>query len=246
MIMLMFRSLYNNGTLSLDSGFYFMKLNKFQRFSVTSLRIVSLSFCVFGLLGCDNKTTQPVQEEVLNSESQGVSVSSANKNSSPTVDAKTLSDVASQVNVAIDSLGVEAIPDYAIDFVGRYYTEVSCQNGFAPCAKGTAMFVLTLSADGSVYRSLIQHGKVFNFKNKVPAANLSYRKDRWEIRPDRKELVVYRKEGIVLYYNIMDDMSLVMNVEKIRKQNDPQSVNENLRLPNVGYVLRKDIGNELP
>lgn len=195
--------------------------------------MVMFGLSVISITACNYEIEKPIKDNTTTHD-QGVSISDANVEPS----SKKLTEVAGHSNFPVDEKMVIApVADYAIDFVGRYYAKVNCNDGFAPCSAGTAEFVLTLLADGTVYRSIIQHGKVFTFKNEIQDAKATYRKDHWEVNPARTELIVHRKEGVDIYYDIQDNLHLVMNVEKTRRSNPAEKL---LKLPTVSYVLKKD------
>lgn len=215
-----------------------MKFNQVSFSVAHSIRVAMCGICIFSLTGCDQQVEKPLEDKKAHPSNNGIAVSNANVEPS----SKKLTEVAGRANFPADEQNHAVhLPDYALDFVGRYYTKVKCNDGFAPCSEGTAEFVLTLLADGTVYRSIVQHGKIFTFKNEIKDEKSIYRKDRWQVNPERTELVVYRKEGIDIYYDIKDNTQMVMNIEKTKRLNSKQGV---LQLPNISYVLKKDIETE--
>lgn len=199
--------------------------------------------------GCEKHSGKPISDaDLALIPKEGVPVSMANQEmTSESAAAKKLTDIAGQATMPLrDDSTVGPVPDYAKDFVGRYYTEVSCNDGFSPCNGGKAIFVLTLAQDGTLYRSILQHGKVFTFQNKVEAPNSTYTKDRWEMSPSLKELKVYRKEGLVLYYDVKDESTLVMNIAKTQQENQQELMEMHYKLPRISYQLTKDVRNTLP
>ena len=50
------------------------------------------------------------------------------------VSAKSLTQVAGQATLRAETeSNLAVVPDYAKDFIGRYYTEIDCDGNFAPC-----------------------------------------------------------------------------------------------------------------
>lgn len=221
-----------------------MKFEIDQQLKGYPCRFIILSVCIIALSGCDSQSNQRLKQmKDVESQHEGVSVSGANNIHSEKSESKKLLEAASKTNLPMPIPDhVAPVPDYAIDFVGRYYANVDCNDGFAPCKEGTAEFILTLLADGTVYRSILQHGKVFTFKNEKQTNANTYQKDRWAINPERTELIVYRKEGVNIYYDIKDNAHLIMNVEKTQRLNERPT---EFKMPTVSYVLKKDIENEL-
>ncbi|WP_244783103.1 hypothetical protein [Acinetobacter sp. F-1] len=211
------------------------------------------SFFKFGLMlggmgilqACDQQQVKPEQESQATSE-EGVKISAANtKADVVTVSAKSLTQVAGQATLPAEAdLNPATVPEDAKAFIGRYHTEIDCDGRFAPCTEGKAEFILTLMPDGTVHRSILQYGKVFidNTKNST-AHNITYRKDRWFINPERTEVVVSRKEGASFYYTIKDSNHLVMNLDKI--YSEKERINRELfdrgyPAPSKAYELVKD------
>lgn len=221
-----------------------MKFEIDQRFTGFSRQLVFVSVCLVALTGCDAQSDQRLKQmKDVASQNEGVSVSGANNVHGEKSESKKLLEAASKANLPVATPNhIAPVPDYAVDFVGRYYAKVDCNDGFAPCKQGTAEFILTLLADGTVYRSILQHGKVFTFKNEKQTNANSYQKDHWSINPERTELIVYRKEGVNIYYDIQDSAHLIMNVEKTQRLNERPT---EFKMPTVSYVLKKDIENEL-
>lgn len=217
-----------------------MKFEIDQRLKGDPRRFIVLFACSMVLAGCDSESSQRLKQmKDVESQHEGVSVSGANNLHGEKSESKKLLEAASKANLPMSVPNhVAPVPDYAIDFVGRYYANVDCKDGFAPCKEGTAEFILTLIADGTVYRSILQHGKVFTFKNEKQTNANTYQKDRWAINPERTELIVYRKEGVNIYYDIQDSAHLVMNVEKTRRLNERPG---EFKMPTVAYTLKKDI-----
>lgn len=226
-----------------------MKFKVFKAFKRLEYQLGVILLGTLGLVGCERHSGKPISDTELElHHKEEVAVSLANQALDESTQAKKLTDIAGHATFREeDSFNGQPIPDYAVDFVGRYYTEVSCNDdGFSPCKNGKAMFILTLAPNGLVYRSILQHGQLFTFQNKMATPYSTYRKDRWELNPTRKELVVYRKEGLVLYYTVKDNTKLVMNIAKTQQENRQELMDRHYVLPRISYELVKDIDNQSP
>lgn len=173
---------------------------------------------------------------------------SQNPNKSPqsleTEQAKTLIEIAGQATLpAMTHARKSPIKPYEKPFVGRYHAHIPCDDNFVPCAAGTAEYILNLSADGSVHRSIVQFGKVFAENTQTDSRNANYRRDTWSINVEKTELVVHRKDGVNFYYDIQDPQHLIMNLDKINRENsggDKYYFKQGYRKPLKAYVLLKD------
>ena len=173
---------------------------------------------------------------------------SQNPNKSPqsleAEQAKTLIEIAGQATLpAMTHARKSLIKPYEKPFVGRYHAHIPCDDNFVPCAAGTAEYILNLSADGSVHRSIVQFGKVFAENTQTDSRNANYRRDTWSINLEKTELVVHRKDGVNFYYDIQDPQHLIMNLDKINRENsggDKYFFKQGYRKPLKAYVLLKD------
>ena len=161
-----------------------------------------------------------------------------------TEQAKTLIEIAGQATLpAMTHARKSPIKSYEKPFVGRYHAHIPCDDNFVPCAAGTAEYILNLSADGSVHRSIVQFGKVFAENTQTDSRNANYRRDTWSINLEKTELVVHRKDGVNFYYDIQDPQHLIMNLDKINRENsggDKYYFKQGYRKPLKAYVLLKD------
>lgn len=173
---------------------------------------------------------------------------SQNPNKSPqsleAEQAKTLIEIAGQATLpAMIHARKSPIKAYEKPFVGRYHAHIPCDDHFVPCTAGTAEYILNLSADGSVHRSIVQFGKVFAENTQTDSRNANYRRDTWSINVEKTELVVHRKDGVNFYYDIQDPQHLIMNLDKINRENsggDKYFFKQGYRKPLKAYVLLKD------
>ena len=189
---------------------------------------------LFGMMACDSSGV--------------VENFSQNPNKSPqsleTEQAKTLIEIAGQATLpAMTHARKSPIKSYEKPFVGRYHAHIPCDDNFVPCTAGTAEYILNLSADGSVHRSIVQFGKVFAENTQKDSRNANYRRDTWSINVEKTELVVHRKDGVNFYYDIQDPQHLIMNLDKINRENsggDKYFFKQGYRKPLKAYVLLKD------
>lgn len=173
---------------------------------------------------------------------------SQNPNKSPqsleAEQAKTLIEIAGQATLpATTHARKSPIKPYEKPFVGRYHAHIPCDDNFVPCTAGTAEYILNLSADGSVHRSIVQFGKVFAENTQTDSRIANYRRDTWSINVEKTELVVHRKHGVNFYYDIQDPQHLIMNLDKINRENsggDKYYFKQGYRKPLKAYVLLKD------
>ena len=158
--------------------------------------------------------------------------------------AKTLIEIAGQATLpAMTHARKSPIKSYEKPFIGRYHAHIPCDDNFVPCTAGTAEYILNLSADGSVHRSIVQFGKVFAENTQTDSRNANYRRDTWSINLEKTELVVHRKDGVNFYYDIQDPQHLIMNLDKINRENsggDKYYFKQGYRKPLKAYVLLKD------
>jgi hypothetical protein len=221
-----------------------MKLNV----SPYTLRILcSLGFLLVsgaGLTGCDYQQARPLADTSASFEEEGPLAQIDRGDNSQQANSLTQNAIRTTFPAEAEIAAVP-VPDYALDFVGRYHTQIDCDGHFAPCTEGKAEFILTLLPDGTLHRSIVQYGKVFNDNARQVHANsnMTYRKERWSINPQRTELVVVRKEGAKFYYTIKNNNRLVMNLEKNYSEKErvnQELFNQGYPAPPKAYELRKD------
>lgn len=101
------------------------------------------------------------------------------------------------------------VPENAVQYIGRYRVEISCDDPFVECDKGNAEFILNLLPNGSAHRIFVHLGKV------TYATSNQYRQDSWLYDQALNEIVLTRGSGVKFYYDVGQDDTLTMNVSKI-------------------------------
>lgn len=84
---------------------------------------------------------------------------------------------------------------------------------------------------------------MFAEKNQTSKYKLKYQKDTWSVNKAHTELIVQRKEGVNLYYKIIDVDHLVMDVEKIRQggaDRNQELFSQGYPQPQRAYKLTKN------
>lgn len=158
--------------------------------------------------------------------------------------ANTLTQVAGRATIPEDTIKTSSpIQSYEKPFVGRYHAKILCSDDFMPCTEGTAEYILNLGEDGSVHRSIVQYGKIFTEKTRPEFSNANYRRDSWSVNPAEAELIVHRKEGVDIYYQIKDQNHLVMDLEKINKGKNKKIFERGYPQPSRAYELVRDLSN---
>ncbi|WP_425915987.1 hypothetical protein [Acinetobacter sp. TSRC1-2] len=157
--------------------------------------------------------------------------------------ANTLTQVAGRATIPEDTeTKTSSIQAYEKPFIGRYHAKILCNDGFMPCTEGTAEYILNLSEDGSVHRSIVQYGKIFTEKT-TEFSNANYRRDSWSVNQAEAELIVHRKEGVDIYYQIKDQNHLVMDLEKINNGKNKKIFEQGYPKPSRAYELVRDSSN---
>lgn len=123
---------------------------------------------------------------------------------------KRLTEVAGQATAPIQTVATEHhIPENHPSYVGRYTTQISCEDKFVMCERGTVDYILTLLPDGTAHRIFVNAGQI-SYDNEK-----KYRKDLWFYDEDAHQIVVARASGVNFYYNIHQDHNLIMDKHKI-------------------------------
>ncbi len=123
-------------------------------------------------------------------------------------------------------------------YVGRYHTQINCEDAFALCEKGTAEFIINLLPDGSAHRTFVYLGKMTG--EKTPSRR-NFQQDTWHYDAEHHEIVIARVEGIHFYYHVNAQDELQMDLERIQHATE---FNQNYYamgnpLPEQAYVLKK-------
>lgn len=125
-------------------------------------------------------------------------------------------------------------------FVGRYHTEISCEDAFAHCEKGTAEYIINLLPDGTAHRTFVYKGKLGS-DQKIHISKRNYQKNTWSYDERYNQIIVKRIEGIQFFYNV-DDNQLVINREKTLNDdhtNKRYFEQQKQYLPDQDYVLTR-------
>ncbi len=214
--------------------------------SACAVTILLCSGLGLGLSACDSQ--QPPHEQLMSNEIPDASAQAPQSTSShETIEGRKLTDVAGQATLPKQNLSNRVVTDqlnaYELQFVGRYHTEMACEDSFVDCKQGNAEYILNLLPDGTAHRIVMHYGKVYS-ENDAQQKHRYYRVATWEVNRAEQELVVYPQDGNPIYYDIQSRDRLVMNLTKIRSaaRAHPQNVSERpLFIPSKAYVLLKDV-----
>lgn len=216
----------------------YLNLNK-----VVFFRILSMNICLV-LAACDSQDSID-QEQSTNSQNSLSKVEQASP--SPRVNtAKSLTEVAGQATLPVASelkdvdQHTEQLPTKAESFVGRYYTQISCEDRFVHCAKGNAEFIVNLLPDGTAHRNIIYMGKM-TYENNEIKPNRAYQKNTWVYDEVNHQIIINRIEGVQFFYKIDANNNLVMDLDKILNSSESNKLyfNQSNPAPEKAYVLKK-------
>lgn len=146
---------------------------------------------------------------------------------------KRLTEVAGQATAPMQTVAPEHhIPENHLSYVGRYTTQISCEDKFVMCERGTVDYILTLLPDGTAHRIFVNAGQI-SYDNKK-----QYGKDLWFYDEDAHQIVVARASGVNFYYNVDQDHNLIMDKNKIAiaTENNREYFKSN-PLPSQNYHL---------
>ncbi len=120
-------------------------------------------------------------------------------------------------------------------YVGRYAIQISCEDKFVMCERGTVDYILTLLPDGTAHRIFVNAGKI---SGDAGDTEKKYRKDLWFYDEDAHQIVVARASGVNFYYNVDQDHNLIMDKNKIAiaTENNREYFKSN-PLPSQNYHL---------
>ena len=125
---------------------------------------------------------------------------------------KRLTEVAGQATVPTQvnsEYTSHQIPVAHQAYVGRYAIQISCEDKFVMCERGTVDYILTLLPDGTAHRIFVNAAQISYGNEK------KYRKDLWFYDEDAHQIVVARASRVNFYYNIDQDHNLIMDKNKI-------------------------------
>lgn len=161
---------------------------------------------------------------------------------------KKLSDVAGQATLPEAQhppSNTFELSEEALRYVGRYHTQMSCEDSFIVCDQGNAEYILTLLADGSAHQTMVGLGRLAS-ESSIKAKNI-YRQDRWDFDKHQHEIVVALQEGVDVYYEIEPDHDLKLNLARTIDGNhgeNRQYFDQGYPLPKYEYVLKKGSSEE--
>ena len=77
--------------------------------------------------------------------------------------------MAGQATAPIQTVATEHhIPANHLSYVGRYTTQISCEDKFVMCERGTVDYILTLLPEGTAHRILSMRDKSVTTMKKIP------------------------------------------------------------------------------
>ena len=145
------------------------------------------------------------------------------------------------VTQALEDDHVAQVSNVSMPLVGRYHTEINCEDKFAHCEKGSAEFIINLLPDGTAHRTFVYKGRVSNDSHDE-LANRNYKKNTWHYDEEHHQIVVQRVEGIQFFYSINDEQNLVIDRDQILnvdKTNKNYFSVKGHHAPEHNYVMTK-------
>ena len=186
---------------------------------------------LLGLGGCN----QPLEDSVakqIESENQLANSATAN------TQGKKLTEVAGKAAMPADTTSAtqKKIPENAESYVGRYRSAISCADPLMKCKEGTGDFILNLLADGTAHSSIIHLGQI-KFDS-----DSYYHKDSWSYDEEHHQVILHRSNGVEFFYNVDQDQSLQMDLDKIAhaSEQNKQYFAEGHPFPQQAYRLVKE------
>lgn len=152
-----------------------------------------------------------------------------------------LTEAAGPAMAQVSEDEIEPIPDQSMPYVGRYHTEINCEDDFAHCEKGSAEFIINLLPDGTAHRTFVYKGRVSN-DSQEEIANRNYKKNTWRYDAEHHQIVVQRVEGIQFFYTIDDQQNLVIDRDRILnidETNQRYFADAGHHAPEHDYVMTK-------
>ena len=213
---------------------------------VIFFRILGISICTV-LSACDSSKSNDKQQgasDTQNSSSElALQPTPQRANAS---EGKKLTDLAGQATLPAmaEMKGQDQQSDVvytkAEAFVGRYHVQMSCEDPFAKCEKGSAEFIINLLPDGTAHRTFVYMGKM-TYENNDIKPNRGYQKNTWVYDEVNHEIVINRIEGIQFYYKVDAQNDLVMDIDKIVNGTEENRLyfSQHHTAPTKAYVLKK-------
>lgn len=212
---------------------------------VIFFQVLAVGLCAM-LSACDSSTNskQQAHADVQNSTSETITQASPSHDIAQ--HGKKLTEVAGQAtlpavaeNKELDHQP-ETISKKAHAFVGRYHVQISCDDPFAMCDRGSSEFIINLLPDGTAHRTLVYMGKM-TYENNAIKTKRSYQKNTWTYDEASHEIIIHRVEGIHFFYKVDADKNLVMDLDKILNGTEENKAyfQQNNSAPTKSYVLKK-------
>ncbi len=186
---------------------------------------------LLGLVGC-NKPLEDSVAEKIESENQLVNSAAAN------TQGKKLTEVAGKATMPVDTTTVtqKKIPENAEPYVGRYQSSISCADPLMKCKEGSGDLIINLLADGTAHSSIIHLGQI------TFDSDSYYHKDSWSYDEQHHQVILHRSNGVKFFYNVNQDQSLQMDLDKIANasEQNKQYFAEGHPFPQQAYRLVKE------
>lgn len=110
--------------------------------------------------GCDLSQSETRESSPL-SQGQLPSLNNINYTDESLVTGRKLTEVAGRASLPVlQNEQNEEVRSTNLQYAGRYYTQVPCQDAFVNCGKGRAEYILNLLPDGSAHRMIATFGRV--------------------------------------------------------------------------------------
>lgn len=222
-------------------------------------KALALSTCALGLSGlltaCDSqKAHQESQNNAVYQEEHAVATSAeiAVSDEASTVQAvepkeeagRKLTEIAGQASLPSEKhlhRKDDVIDKEDLKYVGRYSTKIPCKDAFARCEKGQAEYILSLLADGTAHRTVVNLGRMYSDKAQKNGEPF-YRQDTWSYDEEHGEIVIHFVEGHNFYYKVIDANHLVIHLDKNQQEEYVDNFDldgQNYPQPEKAYVLKK-------
>lgn len=218
-----------------------MKQHKIIYSIKNSLKFGCVLCIIFSLISCDKSTKklEQLNQEELNREQHAEESQVKSNQNIYAEGGQRLSDAATQITDTtqsdIDHVSGKRVDVYMQQFVGRYQTEIECNDPIMHCKTGVAEFVLNLLADGTAHRIIIHLGAI------KAGGTKDYYDDHWSYDAQNNQIVVHRANGVFYFYHINTNGSLSFNLERTANYNDGNRAffEQGNPLPLKAYVLKK-------
>lgn len=224
-----------------------MSENKICTFYPRLRRVIGLGILLGLLTSCERSQSTSLSELKLNQEKNAAAAKQDKNKAQPEHSAGvTLIDVVSQsavpkYNQADEShQHISPNSEQQLQYIGRYHTEMSCQDSLLHCEDGDVDYILNLLPDGSAHRSIVHLGRVYSVKNGVVK---TYRKDSWSYDAAHNEIIVHLIEGADLIYQLDLHQDLVLALDKTLTvdKNNNNFFENRYPAPSYAYHLKKDL-----